>query len=684
MFNFTYIRNSIKDQSDLFLVIGMVGILIVLFTPIPTFLLDFLLIINITFGLTLLLITFYVRKPLDFSTFPSLLLIATLFRLSLNIAATRLILSDADAGQVIHSVGAYVVGGNYVIGLIVFLVLIVVQYVVVTSGAQRVAEVAARFTLDSMPGKQLSIDADLNIGIIDEEEAKRRRKEIEKEGSFYGAMDGASKFVKGDAIAGILIILIDIVGGLIIGIAQKGMSWSDALQTFTLLTVGDGIVTQIPALVISTATGIIVTRASSDGLLSTEISNQITAFPKTLVVVCFGLLLFLFLPGIPMWPVLLILSVLVFITYRIYTNKANAAADQLQENDNIEQSEDNDIYNLLTIEPIVVSVGQNLVPLVGGEDNLFMERIATFRKQYALDMGLVIPKINIKDNKKLEPNSYAIDVFGANVANGELLIDRVMAINPGNADYKLEGITTTDPSYNLPAIWITKEQREQAVKYNYTVVEPAYVLMTHLSEVIKQHADNLLTRSETDKIIERIKVQQPGLIEELIPNIMTLSDIQKILQSLLQERVTIRNIEAILEVLVDFGKQTKNQDQLKELVRQKLGPAICQKLVDKKGELHVLTLDPNIERSISTSLRVINEKPTLMLDPGLAEQLVKKLLSHTDNMMKSNHFPVLLCAPEIRGIFKNFTQRLIPHLSIISLSEIPNNINVKSFGMVSV
>jgi len=677
-------KKSFGKHSDLALATGMVGIIVVLFTPIPSQLLDLLLIINFTFGLTLLLLTFYMKKPLEFSTFPSLLLIATLFRLSLNIAATRLILSDADAGEVIGAIGNYVVAGNYVIGLIVFLVLIVVQYVVVTNGAQRVAEVAARFTLDSMPGKQLSIDADLNIGIIDEEEAKRRREEIAKEGSFYGAMDGASKFVKGDAIAGIIIIVIDIIGGLIIGVAQMGMGWGEAMQTFSLLTVGDGIVTQIPALVIATATGIIVTRAGSDDLLSTEISNQITAHPKTLVMAAIGLALLLFLPGIPAWPVLIVLVVLIAIIYNLLKDKSSEEVIEELEAEAQEAKDNEDIYDLLTIEPIVVSVGQNLVSMVGGEDSLFMERVVAFRKQYAMDMGFVVPKVRIRDNKKLSPNSYVVEIFGAKVAEGELLADRLLAINPGNVKKSIDGIQTKDPSYGLPALWILEEQRSEAKQDGYTIVEPAYVLMTHMSEIIKQQAANLLTRGETERLIARVKQTQTGLIDELIPGVMTLSDIQKILQGLLKERVSIRNLNAILEVLVDYGKQTNNPDQLREVVRQKLGSAICQSLVNRDGELHVLTLDPSVERNISTSLRTINEKPVLILEPKLAEQIIAKLVSNVDGMMKNNHFPVLLCAPEIRGIFRQFTERLIPHLSIISLSEVPNNLNVKSFGMVSV
>ena len=673
------------NQTDLILVVVMVGILVVLFTPIPTQLLDFLLILNFTFGLLLLLLSFYMKRPLDFSTFPSLLLMATLFRLSLNIAATRLILSDANAGQVIAAIGTYVVSGNYVIGLIVFLVLIVVQYVVVTNGAQRVAEVAARFTLDSMPGKQLSIDADLNIGVIDENEAKKRRKDIEKEGSFYGAMDGASKFVKGDAIAGIIIILIDIVGGLIIGVAQKGMDWGTALQTFTLLTVGDGIVTQIPALVIATATGIIVTRAASDDFLSKEIANQITSFPKILVLVSIGLLIFLILPGIPALPVLIVLTLLVFTTYYIYKHASGETDTELDEAKATEANkEDRDLYEMMSVEAIEVMVGMNLIAMVGGEDSIFMDRIANFRKQYAMDVGFVLPKVRVKDNKKLSPNSYEVHIYGAKVASGELLTDRILAIDPGNVSKKIEGIETKDPSYGLPAVWITPERRAHAIESGYTVVEPSFVLMTHLSEIIREQSENLLTRSETERLIERVRDSQAGLVDELIPNVLTLSEVQKVLQRLLNEKVSIRHIESILEVLVDAGKQTKDQEHLVELTRQKLGPIICQRLTNNDGELYVLTLDPSIEQVVASSIRTINEKPVLVIEHKTAEKLVSSIVGYVDKMMHNNHLPVLLTAPELRGLLRQYTERLIPQLSIVSLSEVPNNVNVKSYAMVTV
>jgi flagellar biosynthesis protein FlhA len=676
-------RKALGRQSDLVLVLSLVGILIVLFTPIPAMLLDFLLIANFSFALLILLLTFYMRKPLEFSTFPSLLLIATLFRLSLNIAATRLILAEADAGNVISAIGSHVVGGNYIIGLIVFIILVVVQYVVVTNGAQRVAEVAARFTLDSMPGKQMSIDADMNMGLIDEHQARQRRKDIEKEANFYGAMDGASKFVKGDAIAGIIIVLVDIIAGLAIGIAQMGMSWGDALHTYTLLTVGDGIVTQVPALVIATGTGIIVTRAASDAQLSDEISKQVTAYPKTLILVAAALLGMLFLPGIPALPVLALLVVFVLLTLFAFRvkRKAAQATDEQQPK---EKGEDNDIYGMLTIEPIEITVGQNLIPLVGSEDSVLMERIVSFRKQYALEAGFVIPKVRIKDNKKLNPNEYQVRMYGAKVADGEALADRTLAINPGGERQKLVGVETRDPTYGLPATWITEDARQAARTAGYTLVDGVTVLMTHLSEVIRQQSASLLTRAETERLINRMRPQHAGLLDELIPAVLSLSEAQKVLQNLLREKVSIRNLESILEVLVDNGARKKDPEFLTELVRQRLGPGICQALTNSEGDLYVLTLDPAIEQAISNGVRATEEKSTLVLEPTFAEQVLTRMAGQVEKMMNSDLMPVLLCSPSLRRHIRQLTERVIPHLSVLSLSEVPNNVNLKAFGMVNI
>lgn len=675
------IRRSLGEQGDLILVFCTIGILIVLFMPIPPGLLSFLLITNLSFAMMILLLTFYMQKPLDFSTFPSLLLIATLFRLSLNISATRLILSNANAGRVIAAIGSYVVNGNYVIGMIVFLVLVVVQYVVVTNGAQRVAEVAARFTLDSMPGKQMSIDADLNMGLVDETEARTRRKNVEKEANFYGAMDGASRFVKGDAIAGIIIILIDIIGGLSIGVGQRGMPWGEALHTYTLLTIGDGIVTQIPALVIATGTGIIVTRAATDAQLSDEVSKQITAYPKVLLLVSGALAVALFLPGIPGLPVMLLLALALGVFFVVKRMRSVTEGDEGDSQAEADSGED--IYDLLTVDPIEVSVGQNMIPLVGGDDSVFMERIKAFRKQYAMEMGFVFPKVRVRDSKKLPPNSYEMRVYGTKVADGQSMADRILAINPGGQRAPVEGVEVKDPTYGLPAVWITEEQRAAARDAGYTLVDPATVLMTHIGELIRQQSPNLLTRAETERVVNRIREKQSGLVDELVPGILTLGEVQKVLQNLLREKVSTRNIEAVLEVLADYGSANKDPEYLTEKVREKLGAAICQSLTNEEGELHVLTFDPTVEHTIISGVRAVDDKSTLVLEPSFAENLLVKMSAEVERMMASNLLPVILCSPNLRRHVRKFTERVMPHLAVLSLSEVPNNINLKSFGMIS-
>ncbi len=675
------LRRVFQGNSDLVMALLVVGILTVLFVPIPSGLLDFLILTNVSFALLILLLTFYIPRPVEFSTFPSLLLIATLFRLALNVAATRLILSDADAGRVIASIGAYVVGGNYVIGLIVFLILVVVQYVVVTNGAQRVSEVAARFTLDSMPGQQMSIDADLNMGFIDQEEAKRRRKLLEKETGFYGAMDGASKFVKGDAIAGIVILLINIVGGLVIGVMQMGMRWDEALRTFTLLTVGDGIVTQVPALVIAVGTGIIVTRSASDGNLSTEVLRQLTSFPKTLFIVAGALAVILFLPGIPSMPVLTLMIVLLGIGVLILRKDKKAA--EIPEAPEAETDEEKSAHDMLKVEPIEVMVGSHLAPMVNGDDAIFLERIAAIRKQYALESGMVLPRVRFRELTSLSANAYQLLVFGVQVGRGEIMPERTLAIHAGGEQKLIKGIETREPTYGLPAIWIEESEKEAARAARYTLVEPGTVFITHLSEVVKQHASQLLTRTETDRLLMRIRDQQPGLVEELVPTLLSTSDVQKILQNLLREKVSIRNLEVIVETLADVARNSKDLSLLTEHVRQKLGAAICQSLLGELPALHVLTLDPAIEQTLMQSIRNAEAGSNLVLDPRIAEQLLSKLAGQADKMMKGNMLPVLLCSPDLRRHIRALSERVIPHMRILSMAEIPNSINLKAYASIS-
>ena len=680
---FSSLQKILGKNSDLALVFLTIGVLVILFTPVPPKLLDFLLLLNLSCALLVLLLTFYMEKPVQFSTFPALLLITTLFRLSLNIAATRLILSDADAGRVIGAIGSYVVGGNYVIGLIVFMILVVVQYVVVTSGAQRVAEVAARFTLDSMPGQQMAIDADLNMGFIDQTEAQRRRKNLEKEAHFYGAMDGASKFVKGDAIAGIVILLIDILGGWAIGVMQMKMKWAEALHTYTLLTIGDGIVTQVPALVIALGTGIIVTRSASDPQLSAEVIKQLMSFPKTVWLVVLGLFVMLMLPGIPATPVVVLIALFSgFAWYARGIRKAAALQEELS-GDGV-ASGNEDLYDLLTVDPVEIRVGTSLVAIAHEGDGLLMERIAAFRKSYVLEAGFVIPKIRIKDDKRLAPSAYEISICGALVATGEILIDRILAIHPEGEVRAMQGVETKDPTYGLPAVWVLDSQRTEARRLGFTLVDPMTVFVTHLNELVRQHSATLLSRAETERLVENLRKSNAGLVEELIPTVMTLSELQKVLQGLLKEKVSIRNLEAILEVLSDTARQTKDAEYLIELVRQRMGALICQQFSSKNGVISVLTLDPALESRIGGSIRPINERPTLVLEPQFAEQLLSRLGSQVEKMVRANAKPILLCAPEIRRHLRRLTERVLPQLSVLSMSEVPSSVSLSAYGVVTI
>lgn len=674
-------------HTDIALVVVVFGILVVLFAPIPAGLLDFFILGNFSFAALILLLTFYMARPVEFSTFPALLLIATLYRLSLNVAATRLILSDGDAGKVIGAIGSYVVGGNYVIGLIVFLILIVVQYVVVTSGAQRVSEVAARFTLDSMPGQQMSIDADLNMGFIDQDEAQRRRKNLEKEAGFYGAMDGASKFVKGDAIAGIIILLINIFGGLIIGVMQHGMPWGEALRTYTLLTIGDGIVTQVPALIIAVGTGIIVTRSASDGNLSQEVLRQVISFPKTLLIVASALFMLMFLPGMPMLPTFALM--LGFLAVAWFARKAggdDASGDSV--GDEPAALEVDDPYAALVVHPIEVVVGSSWAHLVNQGDSLFLERIGAFRKQYAHESGLVLPKTRFRDAPKMAPDRYEIYIDGTMAGKGEARLDCTLAIHPGGDVRTVPGEPTRDPTYGLPALWIQEHQREHAAAAKYTLVDAQTVFMTHLNEVLRRESSRLLSRTETDKILARVRQSQPSLVEELVPTVLAVSDIQKVLQNLLREKVSIRHIEAILETLADAGRTSKDVGYLTEVVRQRLGQAIFQELLGSASFLQVMTIDPAIEgRFLQGILAMRGEggQPgtALSLDPKLTEQFVGKLVQLGEKMMKQNLLPVLLCAPELRRHVRSLSERVMPHLRVLSMTEVPQSIELRSYGVVT-
>lgn len=675
---------ALSESSDLLLAVAIIGILLVLFTPIPTWLLDLLLLTNFAVALLVLLVTFDIDKPLSFSTFPSLLLMTTLFRLALNISATRLILADGDAGQVIAAIGTHVVGGNYVIGFVVFLILVVVQYVVVTSGAQRVAEVAARFTLDSLPGKQMSIDADLNMGIIDQDEAKRRRSQLERESNFYGAMDGASKFVKGDAIAGIVIIAINIIGGLSVGILQKGQSWGDALHHYTLLTVGDGIVTQIPSLIIAVAAGIIITRAATDARLGPELGRQVSAYPKTLVVVAIVTLLLAMMPGLPLVPLLMLFlafAVAAGYSFRQLQRKAKGESASEETQTQADTASD-DIYALMSSDAFELRLSNDLAAQVLAATSTLSLRIDNLRKQFARDYGFALPQLSVHAEKKLLPGTYQVCVQGAVVANGELEFDKLLAINPGGAAATLEGRETKEPTYGLKALWIDQALRNQARMSGYTLVEPDTVLLTHLSELARRYAPDFLTRAETERLVESKRAALGSLVDELIPQVLSYSDIQRVLQLLLREQVPVRNLETILEVLVDAGRTNKSAEDLAERVRERLGAALYERLVDKNGDLNVLTIAPQLEGYMLAASRPREGQQSALLPAQELERFVTTVAREAERQLGDNKQPVLLCAAPLRRVLRAFMSRAVPHMAVLSVNEVGQHARVTSAGMI--
>ncbi|WP_420606062.1 flagellar biosynthesis protein FlhA [Novosphingopyxis sp.] len=665
--------------QDLTLVLGMILILVILFSPIPPALLDLAIIVNFGFGLTILLLTFYVGKPVEFSTFPSLLLVATLYRLSLNVAATRLILTGADAGAVIDSIGAYAVQGNFVIGIVVFLILIVVQYVVVTAGAQRVSEVAARFTLDSMPGQQMSIDADLNMGLIDQKEAVRRRAELEKQAGFYGSMDGASKFVKGDAVAGIIILLIDIIAGLVVGVMQMGMSWSEAMQRFTLLTIGDGIATQLPALIISIATGIIVTRSSADRQLGAEIFRQLATEPRIPLIVTIVLTALLFMPGMPKWPIVLIAGLAFFAWLRI---RARGRQLELEAETRDDPEAEGAGGNLPpTIE---IRLGAELSAVWKEQSALIMDRIGAARRTHELSYGIGFPAVRLADGDGLGGLDYQIMLFGSGYASGTLHPERLLVISGGGKPADIEGVPGADPAFNLPGVWIEPGLSEEARAKGYTVIDPLTVMLTHFGEVVRTEAATLLTRAAVVKLMEDVRERQPSVVEELIPNCLTMSDVQRVLQNLLAEGVSIANIDLIVEHLADLARSQKDPVELTEQVRQRMSFAICHQLRGRHPDLAVLSLDPRIENQILGNVKDAAGTPGMALEPSVAEKLLRSLAPLADKMMGQGRTPVLLCSGEIRRYLHGLTRRALPRLAILSVNEIPVKIDLSSFDIVRI
>jgi flagellar biosynthesis protein FlhA len=646
--------------------------------PLPEFMLDVLIVTNIALALVMLLVAMNITEPLQFSSFPALLLLATLFRLGLNVSASRLILLQGHAGSVIESFGNFVVGGNYVVGVVIFLILIVIQFVVITHGAGRVAEVAARFTLDSMPGKQMAIDADLNAGTIDEQTARQRRKAIQQEADFYGAMDGASKFVKGDAIAGIIIIIVNILGGLAIGVFQQGVPIGEALGKYTLLTVGDGLVSQIPAILISTATGIIVTRAASDNNLGRDISTQVLANPRALMMVG-GLLAALgLIPGLPKLPLFLMAGTIGGLGYVLHRQaQAREAEGLLPLPEPASSGEPENVQKYLRVDPLEVEIGYALIPLTDAEQGgTLLGRVTLIRRQMALDLGIIIPTIRIRDNADLPPNHYAIKLRGVQVASGEVRPHRVMAMNPGLAEEELEGVQAVEPAFGLPAIWISPDDRERAEVLGYTVVDAASVIITHLSEVIRSYAADILSRQDVQALLDHVKEEQPALVGELVPNVLAVGEVQRVLQSLLRERVSIRDLVTILEAITDPARATRDLDVLGEYARQRLARQISQQYAGEDGRLVVITIAPVWQQDLLRAVVQTEQGPSLQLDGGSAQRLLQGLRESMEQVAASGHQPVLLCAPKLRLALRRLTERSLPSLVVLAYPEVSPQVQV--------
>ncbi|MBE9913236.1 flagellar biosynthesis protein FlhA [Paenibacillus donghaensis] len=673
--------------KEITVLLGVIGIVLMMILPIPTWLLDVLLVINISLALLILLVAMNTKEALQFSIFPSLLLITTLFRLALNVSTTKLILSEGFAGTVVSTFGSWIARGQIAVGFIVFLILVVVQFIVITKGSERVAEVAARFTLDAMPGKQMSIDADLNAGLINEQQARERRRKVEREADYYGAMDGATKFVKGDAIASIIILIINLIGGFIIGMSIHKMGFQDALSTYSVLTIGDGLVSQIPALLISTASGLIVTRSSSEGNLATDLTEQLGSYPKLLYIVGGTVaLLGLFTPihFITTLPLALVLM------YAAYNMQKNMERKQIEEEQQEEEQQIEEVrspesvINLLQVDPIEFEFGYGLIPLAdvqqGGD---LLDRIIMIRRQCALELGLVVPVIRIRDNIQLKPNEYVIKIKGNNVGGGELLLNHYLAMSPGYDDESISGIETLEPAFGLPALWIDEATKERAELAGYTVVDPPSVVATHLTELIKKHAHELIGRQETKTLVDNLRENYPVLVDELIPSVLSIGDVQKVLGKLLREKISIRDLVTIFETLADSGQYTKDPDVLTEYVRQALSRQITQQFAQEGETLKVLTVGPSLEKKIADSVQQSEQGSYLALDPMSTQTVFQKLSEQVNRLLQTGQQPILLTSPTIRMYLRQVIERTMQDIPVLSYSELEPNVEIQSVGVVN-
>ncbi len=664
---------------------AVIGILFVMIVPLPTVLLDILLSVSLTISIVILLMSMYVLKPLHFSAFPSVLLIVTLLRLSLNVASTRLILLHGNegteaAGQVIKAFGTFVVGGNYVVGFIVFTVLVLINFVVITKGATRIAEVAARFTLDAMPGKQMSIDADLNAGLISDTDARRRRAEVEKEANFYGAMDGASKFVRGDAIAGIIITLVNVIGGLIVGVMQQDMPVIEAARNYTLLAVGDGLVTQVPALIVSTAAGMLVTRTAAATELGVEIRDQLFVQPKAIALAAGMIFIFALIPGMPKFSFILVSSCIGLFAYHLTVKAAKGGEfEETLPASPVEEVQE----GVMPLDLMGLEVGYGLIHLVdASQSGELLQRIKALRKQTALEMGIIVPSIHIRDNMQLRPNEYSVLMKGVEIARGELMPGHCLAITADEFGLKVPGIATKEPAFGLPAVWVPEVDKESLQAKGVVVVDTATVITTHLTEIVKSHADELLGRQEVQHLLENLSRAYPKVVEEIVPKTVPLGTLQKVLQKLLRERISIRDLLAILETLADYYPLTKNVDVLTGYVRQSQARLITKQYQDQEGNITVMMVSPDIEDKISSAVQHTEYESFVSPDPNIVKTLVTNLQKIVTNFTTKGLQPILLCSPNARMSLRKTLEKYLPSLVVLSHNEIVRDANIKSLGMV--
>ena len=676
-----------KFKSSIVSVFIVLVVFLIIIPLNPVFL-DLMFIINITISLAIFLISMFIKEALEFSVFPSILLITTLFRVALNISSTRLILGNGgEAGAVIKTFGEFVIGGNVVVGIIIFIILVIVQFIVITKGSERVAEVAARFTLDAMPGKQMAIDADLNSGLINEETARYRRLKIQREADFYGAMDGGSKFVKGDAIISIITVFINIIAGTIIGIVQGGETITEVMQKYTIATVGDGLVSQFPALLVSTATGMIVTRAASENSLSEDLSNQFTANPKIFSIVGFVLLFLALIPGFPKFQIIIISVVLIFggvVLKKRQEIETVVPEAELPVSETSFYKNTENIYTLLNIEPIEMEFGYSLLPLIDeSKGGSFIDRVVMLRRQFATDIGMVIPSVRLRDNASINPNQYIMKLKGEEVAKGEVLINHYLAMNTGESDEEIEGIDTTEPAFGLSAKWVSEEIRDTALMSGYTVIDPLSVILTHFSEIIKKHAYELLSRQDVSSLLDNLKKSNKSVVEDIVPTIISIGDLQKVLSNLLMEQIPIKDLTTILETLADYAGTTKDVEILTEYVRQALKRTITRKFASD-GKLKVITLNPDLENLILTSVKKTDHGSYCMVEPDVLQKII---IAHTKEMERISEVvmdPVILASPIVRLYYKKLIEQFAPDSVVLSYNEIESTVQIQSLGLISI